>query len=52
MALAQQAMGSVTEWKDYMTRDERMSLKNLEGNTIVIRNSDKGGLIVVMNVDS
>lgn len=52
-ALASQAMGGDTEWCDNLTKEEKKSLEKLEeDDTIVIRNSDKGGLIVVMDTDT
>lgn len=51
-ALTDRTMEGSTQWRDNLTREERMSLKKLEEDeSIVIRFSDKGGLIVVMDVD-
>lgn len=49
--LAQSSLSGQTDWHDDLTRGERSSLKDLEEDqSIVIRNSDKGGLVVVMKV--
>lgn len=51
--LAHEVSEGALPWPDNLSEEERLALRNLEEDkSIVICNSDKGGLIVVMNVDS
>lgn len=50
--LAHQVSDGSFPWHDNLSKHERLALRNLEEDkSIVVCNSDKGGLIVVINLD-